>query len=345
MSSDAAPDQHATPEQHVQRAQLLADLGRYDDAAIELGFAIALDPHRGEAYTLLARVHLAAGRPADALAATDAAIATTGVDTAALGARAMALVDLRRFGEAADVAHEILRLGSADAEAQCLGAAILAEARNGQPALDAAWRAVQLAPDQAQTHLVLGLVAARLELFQLAERAYREALELDPELADARHDIGVIKLEQRRYAEALEHLAEAAVMRPANPAAGRAVGNGLRRVLHLGAGYSFIAPALVACLALNGGAGSRLFALLVGAAGLIVLGVFASRLPGKVTAALRPLMRSDRALAVAVVAVVAGPCLVLLYALVGTPWPLALAVGAGAVALLANVLADFRVRP
>jgi tetratricopeptide (TPR) repeat protein len=252
----------------------------------------------------------------------------------------MALVDLRRFGEAADLAVEILRLGLDDAGAQCLGAAILAEARNGQAALDAAWRAVQLAPDQAQTHLVLGLVAARLELFQLAERAYREALALDPELSEARHDIGVIKLEQRRYAEALEHLAEAATMRPADPHAGRNVGQGLRRVLHLGAGYAFIAPILVACLAVNGGAAARLFAGMVAVAGLVGMAIFARRLPGRVSTLLRSLMRADRTLAAAVYGVVAAPCLVLLYALTGTPWPLAAAVGAGAIALLANVMAD-----
>ena len=55
VSSDAAPDREVTPEQFMRRAEMLADLGRYDEAAAELGYAIALDPASGEALTLLAR--------------------------------------------------------------------------------------------------------------------------------------------------------------------------------------------------------------------------------------------------------------------------------------------------
>jgi tetratricopeptide (TPR) repeat protein len=335
VTSDAA-----TPEQYVQRAHLLADLGRYEEAAGELGAALALDPRSAQTYTLLARVHLAGGRPADALAAADAAIALGGATLDVLGVRAMALVDLRRYAEAAELAQEIIRRGPEDAAAQSLGAAILAESRNGQPALDAAWRGVQLAPEQAQAHLVLGLVAARMELFQLAERAYREALELDPALAEAQHDIGVIRLEQRRYAEALDQLAEAAAMRPGDPYAARPVGDGLRRVVHLGCGYAFIAPVLVAVLAWASGPVARVYAVLMAAVGIIAAAVFARRLSGRVTAAVRSLMRGDRSLAVAVYAVAAAPPLILLYAAVGSPWPLAGAIGAGVAALLANLAAD-----
>jgi hypothetical protein len=71
-----------------------------------------------------------------------------------------------------------------------------------------------------------------------------------------------------------------------------------------------------------------------------MLGVLATRLPGRPMAVLPPLMRADRALAVAVYAVVAGPPLVLLFAVVASPWPLVLAVVAGFAALLANAVVD-----
>jgi tetratricopeptide (TPR) repeat protein len=340
VSSDAAPERDITPEQFMRRAEMLADLGRYDEAADELGFAVALDPDNAAAPTLLARVYLAAGRPTEALAAADTAVAAAPSDLDALGARAMALIDLRRYAEAADLADDILRLAPEDADALCVGAAVLAESRNGQRALDAAWRAVELAPDEPRTHLVLGLVAARLELFQLAEKAYREALELDPDLVEARHNIGVIRLEQRRYSEALEELAEAAAMRPAEPRARRSVAYGLRRLLHYGAGYALLAPVLVACAAAGNQALGRVQAVAIGIIGLGMLGVMATRLPGRPMTVLPPLMRADRALAVAVYAVSAGPALVLLFALFGSPWPLAVAVIAGVVALLANAVAD-----
>ncbi|HEY0700037.1 MAG TPA: tetratricopeptide repeat protein, partial [Micromonospora sp.] len=74
MTSDAAPDQYASAESYLQRAVLLADLGRYDEAAAELGFAIALEPEHLPALTMLARVRLAADQPEPALAAAESAL-------------------------------------------------------------------------------------------------------------------------------------------------------------------------------------------------------------------------------------------------------------------------------
>jgi hypothetical protein len=57
---------------YLQRAELLADLGRCDDVVDELRSALALDPRDAVAPSLLASVHLAADRPAEALDAADA---------------------------------------------------------------------------------------------------------------------------------------------------------------------------------------------------------------------------------------------------------------------------------
>lgn len=331
MPSDAPSDRDATPDSYVQRAELLADLGRYDEAAGELGEALALDPGNPAAHAMLASVHLAAERPADALTAADAAVAAAPGSVPALVVRAMALGDLRRFGEAARVADEIVRLGSDDPYALWSAAAILAESRNGQPALDIAWRAAQLAPDEPQVHLVLAVVAAGLRLYDLAERAYREALRLKPALAEVRDEPGVVRLAERRYVRALERLSEGAqAFQPAaEPQAPTAVDR-VRRVVLFGAGYGLVAAVLVAFVAAAGGAGSRLLAGVLAAAGLGVLGVFASRL--RVWAVVRD---AGRTLATAVYAVAVTPVLILLYAFIGTPWPLVLAIVAAMIAELA----------
>lgn len=364
VPSDATPDPDTTAEQFIGRAELLADLGRYDEAIAEIGFALALEPANRTARTLLARLHLAAGRPAEALAATDPLATSapkadltdpsgvqappedrTAVDIAILHARAMALIDLRRFAEAAELAETILRLGPENPDALTTGAAVLSQSRGGQAALNAAWRAVELAPDRADTHLVLGLVAARLAQFQLAERAYRKALELDPALGDVHHDIGIMQLEQRRYSEALASLAEAAAASGSGgslPGAGSPVTRGVRALLRFGAGYAIIAPVLVACAGSGNSALGRIQAIAMAVIGLGLLGFMATRLPGRPLPVLRPLMSEDRWLAVAVWAVVAGPLLVLLYALVGSPWPLAVAVAAGFVTLFVVELAPNR---
>lgn len=329
-------------EDFIQRAELLADLGRYEDAAAEVAQLIASEPDNAQALTLLARIHLAADRPAEAIVAADAAVAADPRDLAALAVRGNTLTELNRFSEAAQIADQILSLYPEDPYAQTSAAAILADVRNDQRAMDAAWRGVQLAPEFATAHLVLGMVSARMQLFELAERAYREALRLDPELADARHDIGIIRLEQRRYTEALEHLAEAAVADPSNIDTGDGLRDGVRHVLYAGAGYALVAPVLAACY--GGGAGEgnqhsfvwRLMVMLLAAVGFVGLGVFVSRLPPRARQIMPTLLRADRELAVAAGAVAAAPCLILLHALVGSPWPLVAAIVAGAVALLSN---------
>lgn len=226
MSSDAVPapqsEPEATPEQYRQRALLLADLGRYDEAAGELAAGLIAAPGDPDLLTALARVHLGADQTVEALTAADRAVAAAPDTIGPLVVRAMALADARRFAEGAEVALAILRRWPGDAYAQRTGAALLSETRNGQDALNAAWESVRIAPTDAEAHLVLAVVSARLRLFDLAQRAYAEALDLDPALADAQLDVGVVRLERRRWAKALEAVADAAALPvPDDPAASR----------------------------------------------------------------------------------------------------------------------------
>jgi len=206
-----------TPEEYRQRALLLADLGRYDEAAGEIASGLDTAPSDAALLATLARIHLAADQPAEALVAADRAVAAAPDTINPLVVRAMALSDSRRFADAARVATGILHRWPGDPYAQRTGAALLSEARNGQEALNAAWHGVRVAPDEAEAHLVLAVVAARLRLFDLAQRAYGEALDLDEAIGDAQTDIGIVRLERRRWAQALEDLADEATLEPPPP--------------------------------------------------------------------------------------------------------------------------------
>jgi tetratricopeptide (TPR) repeat protein len=326
------------PDAHLQRAELLADLGRYDDAAEELAHAIATDPQDVDALALLARVRLAAGDAKGALEPANRAVAAGPGSLPALAVRGHVLVELDHPSAAASMADELLRLGPDDAFAQISAAAILSESRNGQVALNAAWHGVRLAPEQATAHLVLGAVAARLRLFDLAEQAYREALRLDPELSAAQHNIGLIRFEQRRFAEGLSHLREVAAANPSDMDSARSMRYGFYQVLWTGAGYAMIAPITAAAVGASGqGIGWRLLALALGAIGIAGIAVFARRLPGRVSEVLPGMLRGDRMLTAAALGVAIAPPLLLVYALVGTPWPLVLAIVGGFVTLFAAV--------
>lgn len=341
MSSEPTSDRSAA-DGYLQRAQLLAELGRYDEASTELGFALALDAAHAAVLTTLSRVQLAAGRPAEALTAADGALAVAPDSVPALVARGMALADLAEHGEAARTADRILALGPADAYAQRSGAAILAGSRNGQPALNAAWRGVELAPQEPAGHLVLGLVAANLQLYDLAERAYTEALRLDPQLAEARHDIGVLRLEQRRWSEALEHLAAAAAISPGQVKSVRTISAGLRQLVVFGAGWSMVAAVVIACFAVGSPGLSRAVAAAAALGAGLMVWRYAAKLPGVARTILPELLRSDRPLALAGYATAAAPVLLLLYTLVGTVWPLVLAIAVAAFAVVTALARSVR---
>ncbi len=217
MVSSSPSESETTPEEYRQRALLFADLGRYDEAAAEIAAGLADAPGDPGLLTTLARVHLVAEQPAEALVAADRAAAAAPDRIETLVARAMALIDNRRYGDAAQVATEVLRRWPEDPFAQRTGAALLSEARNGQEALNAAWGGVRMAPAEAEAHLVLAVVAARLRLFDLAQQAYGEALDLDPAIGDAQRDVGVVRLERRRWALALESLADQATLDTSPP--------------------------------------------------------------------------------------------------------------------------------
>ncbi|WP_199510257.1 hypothetical protein [Nucisporomicrobium flavum] len=360
MSSEptSQSDPETTPEEYRQRALLMADLGRYDEAAADIAAGLATAPSDAGLLTTLARLHVAAGQPVDALAAADRAVAVAPRMIEPLVVRAMALTDERRYGEAAQVAGEILTRWPEEAFAQRTGAALLSESRNGQAALNAAWNGVRLAPRDAEAHLVLAVVAARLRLFDLAQRGYSEALDLDPAIGDAQRDVGLVRLERRRWAQALEALADEATLQaaepdqqaaaaaaepvdvtpPAGPVLDRSAVTvaALRQAVLFGANGVMIAAVLSAVMTLSSAGIARTWAGMIGV--VLLLG-----LVGWLTRQLRPeplgtVLRRARTtaprLVLAVYAATLAPVLLVLYAVIGGLAPLVAAMVLAAVAEL-----------
>lgn len=173
MSDDAA-------SHHLDRAAVLFELRRLDDAHAEVARALAVDPGSARAHLLSARLHHELRRHPDALAAAQASLAleetASGLQVAALALRSM---------------------GDLPASEEHLE------------------RAIAAAPEWPLAHVSLGLTllaranesdgATRDELFGAATRAATRGRDLAPTDAITHYALAVIHRDQGLYVEAADH--------------------------------------------------------------------------------------------------------------------------------------------
>ncbi|WP_100447561.1 tetratricopeptide repeat protein [Glycomyces xiaoerkulensis] len=169
-----------TVAEHLERAEMLYDLEALPDARTEIDAALRVDPFDPEANAMAGVLALAEGDPDEALVFAGATLARDPRHRRALVVRGYALADAERRDEAMQAAASLLELDRASWVHQVHYALITRRAGAGQPALDAAWNAVNLAPDQPRTHLTLAAVADSLDMSDLAGRSRQAASDLEP---------------------------------------------------------------------------------------------------------------------------------------------------------------------
>jgi len=317
-------------EGYISRAELLIELTRYDEAREELAAALLHHPHNVGALSLLAIVELEAGQPEDSLTAADAALALDPADDRSLRIRGYALADLGRVEEAVTAAEKLLDVDRLAWWRHMHYALIRSKARNGQEALDAAWQAIRLAPDQPEPHAALAAIAAKLGLDDLAERARRAAKRLG---ADDDGNWTVSEHLHLHFGRS-EPTRGAPLVNEAEPD----VKDRLATLVRYGAAFPIAAPLMIALL--SGGAAdtARILAAvfaLVGGAGIFLA---VRRIPQPIMPVLKDLDGSDRWLEVALACVGAAPVVLLCYAVIASPFLLALMMLLGFVALYAFVM-------
>jgi hypothetical protein len=181
-SAPAISEPETTPGGVRQRALLFADLGATTTRRTRSPQALRPAPAdaacwpRSLASTGGDQPSRGTGRGRSAVAAAPA--------PSTLVVRPLALADTAGMPMPRRHAAELIRRWPDDPYAQRTGAAP-AQARHAtaRERYNAAWNAVRLAPNEAEGPPVLAVVAARLRLFDLAQRAYGEALDLDADIA------------------------------------------------------------------------------------------------------------------------------------------------------------------
>lgn len=176
---DADPTRRTVAE-HLQRAELMFQLGQVPDAREEVDAALRVDPLDPDANAMAAACAVADQDPDEALVYAGAALAHKPEHQRALIMRGYALADAGRREEALQAAASMLELNRGSWLHHVHYALITRRAGAGQPALDAAWNAVNLAPDQPRTHMTLAAIAESLGMSDLAKRSRQAAEELSP---------------------------------------------------------------------------------------------------------------------------------------------------------------------
>ncbi|MEU5154333.1 tetratricopeptide repeat protein [Glycomyces sp. NPDC021274] len=179
---DADPTRRTVAE-YLQRAEMLYDLGQVADARAEVDAALRVDPLDPDANAMAAACALAAHDPDEALTYAGAALAHQPGHSRAMITRGYALADTGRRDEALQAAASMLELDRASWQHHVHYALITRRAGAAQPALDAAWNAVNLAPSQPRTHLALAAIAESLDMDDLAKRSRQAAEDLEPDRA------------------------------------------------------------------------------------------------------------------------------------------------------------------
>jgi tetratricopeptide (TPR) repeat protein len=207
--------------------------------------------------------------------------------------RALVLLDLKRKKDALPAALEAVRL--APKEPVVYHTLTRAQIDNGKisEASKTAERLCELAPEWYFTHETVSLIAWHRNDWPTMETSARTALALDPESGTAMHYLAVAQLNQKRRAEAIESLYEAARLDPRN----QQVRRELRRVVeeHTTNGLIFLAAILVSLTVLPVGA-----RFLPSVSPLAMTGVAALLILGSVLAMIIMQRRSLRRLAPAV---------------------------------------------
>lgn len=302
------------------RVSHLLALGRPDEALAALRPVLAQHPDEADLLCLAAQAHLVRDDDEVALGLAGRAAALDPDGEWPHRLRSIALRALGRPQEAAEAAYRCVQLRPFHYLPHLQYARCLAMLPGG---LEQAWaegnRAVQLAPQEPEVHLLMAQLAHPTtgtgpDGLRVAEAALRRTLELDPTNAAALNDLARIQLRRRRSLRAIAGFSDALTADPHNEVALHNVAvvlTGWLRPAHW-----ITLAALYVSLLLFGAPGETVVRAAVALVVLLVLAAVLLRLrravPGRVVTFLRSLPRFSRwatAWGVAIGAAVA--CLVL----------------------------------
>lgn len=201
---------------HLDRAQLLIQQHRYEQAEEELHRNLIEEPECAQTHSMLAVCLVEREQWDEATRHAEQAIAFQPDNGHAHNIHAFVLLRRNRPKEALDAINEALRLEPYWADAFGMKGLILLRLKRWKEALKAAEEGLGIDPDDVECINVRGLALVRLGDKRSAEQSVRKALEQNPDNADTHANMGWTALSQQDPKRAVEHFREALRLAPEN---------------------------------------------------------------------------------------------------------------------------------
>lgn len=226
-------------DQCLRRARAAMEVGRPEEAERQARQALVHAPDDAEAHGLLGQSLVYQARWAEAQAAAEAGLK---FQPDAEWLHRMRSITLREQGQldaALEAADTAVRCDPDAASAHYARSTALEAQKRLDEAEAAARTSIELDPDEARFHRQLGDVLLPRDPAG-AEKAYRDALRLEPHSAVTLNNLGVAMENQQRLAEAATAYKAAILADPTFQPAKDNARDAVKQYLKLGAGFVFV---------------------------------------------------------------------------------------------------------
>lgn len=201
---------------HIQRAQILFQQHRPDQAEESLRRALGEEPHSAYAHSLLALALAAQKKYAEAEAEAGQAIGLAPDYDFAHYARASVLEDRNKLAEAEAAIRQAVALDPSDADYHAMLAGILLQREDKEGALAAAEEALRFDPEHIGANNLRAMALTQLGRREEAGLSIEGTLVQNPDNALTHANRAWTLLHQGKHKEALPHFREALRLDPTN---------------------------------------------------------------------------------------------------------------------------------